>query len=308
MATPVGRVMLASQANNAARSKIAQFPKNIGPHGILMIFNEYRFERPGTRPLLNLPVSGAAEVVRQANGAVLLPLPSHLIDSTSMRITNFEMLHTNGAETMAATAAMSRDAYVNASSAAGFAAQFSKDSAAAIAAGVSNAVNARGADALFMARKLFGDNFLLSNVQQGVGMTVNPKASLMFHGVELKEYGFEWTLAPREEAESDSIREIVSLIKRNVLPSYAAETALSRSMFNYPSTVDMYLLGVDQQHFVQFKTAMVRNFNINYAPNGMSILRGGKPSAVSLSMQFQEMDIHTAGDYGGLGVGDQGEG
>ena len=67
---------------------------------------------------------------------------------------------------------------------------------------------------------------------------------------------------------------------------------------NYPSTVDMYLVGVNKDHYLKFKPAMVRNLSINYTPNGLSILKGGAPSAINLSMQLMEMDIHVAEDYG----------
>jgi hypothetical protein len=42
---------------------------------------------------------------------------------------------------------------------------------------------------------------------------------------------------------------------------------------------------------------MINNFDINYAPQGLAVLRGGKPAVVTMAMSLTEMDIHTAEDY-----------
>jgi hypothetical protein len=61
----------------------------------------------------------------------------------------------------------------------------------------------------------------------------------------------------------------------------------------------MYLLGVNQEHFMKFKTCMVSNVSVNYSGGGgiTAIAKGGVPAAVELSMSFQELDIETADDY-----------
>lgn len=284
MTVPVGRAMLASQLASSNNTKIDQFPANIGAHGMLMIFNGYRFERPTTRTLLRLPTNTGA-VIRESNGAVLLPIPNALIDSNNLRISREDMINVLGAETAAASAAMVRNA------------GFEAASMAAINA-VSNLNTPNSSDALFIAKRLFGDNFLLGPISQGLGMTLNPKASLLFQGVELREFEFNWTLAPTEQKESDILRNITNRIKSNALPWYNSESLFTTSMLRYPSTVDIYLLGVDPGYFMFFKTAMISDFSTNFTPNGLSILRGGKPSAINLNIRLKEMDIHTANDYG----------
>jgi hypothetical protein len=210
-----------------------------------------------------------------------------------MRITREDMVNTFGAETAAAGAASIREngffgAVASASSIAGN----------AVANIPQNILKADTADALYLAKRLFGDNFLLGPISQGAGMTLNPKASLLFQGIELKEFEFNWTLAPTEQVESDLLQNIIKRLKSNALPWYNPETLLTTSMLRYPSTVDMYLLGVDPGYFMFFKTAMISDLSVNFAPNGVSILRGGKPAAINLNIRLKEMDIHTANEYG----------
>tara|TARA_R110002074_G_scaffold58612_1_gene143414 strand:+ start:17 stop:286 length:270 start_codon:yes stop_codon:yes gene_type:complete len=43
---------------------------------------------------------------------------------------------------------------------------------------------------------------------------------------------------------------------------------------------------------------MISQFNVDYAPNGIALNRGGKPSAVRINMVMTEASIHTKADYG----------
>ena len=278
MAIPVNRAMLASQAAATDASKIDQFPSNIGPHGMLLVFKDYKFQTSAKAPLLNLPTDGT-NVVTASNGAVLLPIPNTLNDSTSMNITRFDMADTLGYASSAAVSAYIGGTFQD------------------YVSTKTNSVTAQ--DILATAQTIFGDNFYLGAAAQGIGAAINPKASLLFKGVDLKEYSFEWTLAPTDFDESETLRKIVRKIKSNALPSYRNESIYTVAMLDYPSTVDIFLLGVDPNHYIKFKTAMISDVTINYTSNGLSILKGGKPASVSLTIRLKEMDIHTANDYGG---------
>ena len=44
---------------------------------------------------------------------------------------------------------------------------------------------------------------------------------------------------------------------------------------------------------------MITDFSVNYGAGGLvSIVKGGKPAGVSLSMNMMELDIHTADEFG----------
>ena len=44
---------------------------------------------------------------------------------------------------------------------------------------------------------------------------------------------------------------------------------------------------------------MVQSFSTNFTPNGLAMLRGGKPASVTMNIGLIESDIHTSEDYGG---------
>ena len=47
---------------------------------------------------------------------------------------------------------------------------------------------------------------------------------------------------------------------------------------------------------------MVQTFSTNFTPNGLALLRGGKPASITMNMSLIETDIHTSEDYGGSGT------
>jgi hypothetical protein len=62
--------------------------------------------------------------------------------------------------------------------------------------------------------------------------------------------------------------------------------------------VDCFFHGIDQNYFYKLKTSMISQFNVDYTPNGIALNRGGRPSAVRITMVMTEAAIHTKADYG----------
>jgi hypothetical protein len=153
-------------------------------------------------------------------------------------------------------------------------------------------------DAAFLLRKALPGNVGRS-VDAGTGTFINPKATLSFEGVEMKTHSFNWTVAPKSPTESDNLRNVIRTINKNILPQYVEGEVAQRAMFRYPSMVDVFFVGIDDNYYYKFKTAMVQTFNVNYTPNGVSVLKGGRPAAVQMQMNIIESDIHTSEDYGG---------
>ena len=168
--------------------------------------------------------------------------------------------------------------------------------------GNQNAGQLTRAAAYLLRSKLPGD--ISKSVDLALGTTINPRETLAFEGVNLKTHSFSWELYPSNRQDSQVIRQIINTIKRNSLPEAVnlgdtdSAFSVAKAFLDYPSTVDMYLLGVNTEHFVKFKTSMVSDVSVDYGGGGIvSILQGGLPAKVTLSMTFNEMQIHTADEY-----------
>ena len=278
-----------------------RFPlHNQGAHRMLMIFNSYKYVSPGQRGLNKLGELGRSNRRAQlpsGKTVIELPLPANLEDTYNVRVQGY-------------------DAELSGALIAGAASQFAGAgdlSTGNVLTALGGALSGTGLDPASIMSSDIGDisrnvaflgrRNLPTNASRavdiGLGNVINPKTSLYFDGVNLKQLTFNWSLAPQDSQESDVIRDITNAIKRNMLPSYGTAVGFTQALLNYPSTVDIFLLGVDQQYYMYFKTCMVQGFTVNYTPNGLAVVKGGKPAIVALGMTLVEADIHTSEDYGG---------
>ena len=143
-----------------------------------------------------------------------------------------------------------------------------------------------------------------SAIEAEQGRAINPHTTLMFDGVNLKTHTFNWELAPQSEKDSQILRDMNRFIKRKIHPTYAnplgesrQDTSFSRGLLTYPSVAKIFFLGVNQDYFFSLKPCMIREFSIDYTPNGQSILKGGKPAFINIQMTAVEQTIHTSEDY-----------
>lgn len=296
---------------------ILTFPKkDQSAHSMLLIFKKYKYQSPGLPNQINSLASTNFSREEISGNALLLPLPREISDSFRVNIGEFSqgvfgdaisqgssyMLNGGAAPTMAGmienAGLPSTQTIVGAGS-------------AALGAVLGFLTRSGTAGGGLLGAVLPGADTIANSLEAGAGATVNPKQALQFKGIELKTHNFSWTFAPRSVDESDEILKITQLVKKNALPSYAALGPVRRAILSYPSTVDIYFFGLQEEYFTRYKTCMIENFNFNYTPNGMAIMRGGKPAMVNMSMTLKEMDIHTAEDYGGssgnfAGFGDVG--
>ena len=303
MAERPADVMRRSKRQNI--DSVIQFPENLGAHAMMLSFKKYKYIPPGdpNRGLLKITDSTYTPQELAGTDTILLPLPSNIRDSYNVRIQGYEAgLMGAGLGTIASGFAGAGNVGLDQL------AQVGKDTFQRLGIPTSlnditgeNLGSTAGRVAAFAARK--GIDTIAPNagrsIDAGLGNVVNPKASLFFDGMNLKQFDFQWTLAPMKETESDVIRQINNTVKRNILPSYSTVLGFKRSLLNYPSTVDIYFFGIDQEYFLHYKTAMVQSFNLEFSQQGQAILKGGKPAVQTMTMTLMETDIHTSEDYGG---------
>ena len=273
-----------------------RFPGDLGPTAIVMSFQKYRYS--GT--------FGSAS--KQTTGVIALPIPQTIEDAYGINIGPRDL----GSIGAGVVDIAESGAIATLEGAMGSA----KEAGQAIAELVKNSgIVGAGASTAQMAK--YFSRSAIDGLAPGVGMaldvvngtTVNPHTTLAFDGVNLKEFNFTWQLAPKNAAESDTLVKIRNRIRNSILPGVqdlaggpsGGNNSLSRAFLSYPDLVHIYFMGILEDHYIRFKPAMVKNFNINFSPqNGNVIVEGGKPGFVQMSMTIQEAQIHTRGDYGAV--------
>ena len=280
---------------------LLRFPSNLGAHGTLMRFFEYTYG--GVKGSVETPLA-----------EVLLPLPKQLQDSFKVNLGGNEL----GIVANAASQAAQRFGEGGVTEMAAGLANTAGDAANSIGGSFSEAVRtgdfssikkgmASAADAsVFLASGLgsYVAPDIVAGIGAGRGTAVNPFQTLVFKGIDLKIHSLEWLLSPESMQESEELKRIIRTLQRMVLPKTESPlgdtesgiTALDKGILRYPAMVNIFLQGIDQNYYYKFKTSMISNLNIDYSPNGVAPLKGGKPSAVRITMTLQEAHIHTADD------------
>lgn len=278
-------------------SSILKFPRNLGAHGTLMRFFEYKYG--GSRGSEVTPIA-----------EILLPLPKQIQDNYKVNVGGNEL---GILGTTSAQIAGDPNAVENIASELGkTAVQGVKklgsglgDAASGDFSGIKEALAGATDTAQFLTRAGLGSVSpdIANGIGVGRGTAINPFATLVFSGVDLKVHSLEWLLSPESEKESRDLKKIIRTLQRMVLPktdsaigSETGATVLDRGILRYPAMVDTYFQGIDQSYFFRFKTSMISTLSVDYTPNGLAINKGGKPSQIRLTMTLNEAYIHTADD------------
>tara|TARA_R110001592_G_scaffold41288_4_gene134798 strand:+ start:480 stop:1658 length:1179 start_codon:yes stop_codon:yes gene_type:complete len=286
--------------NSSADGKRMAFPSNLGSHCTLLRFFDYKYGGVG------------GGTVSSSIADIILPLPKQIQDSFKINIAGDELgiignataqvVSDPGAATSVANQLGKAAVQAASNVASGAMSAMNGDTAK-----IAEAIGAGTDAATYLSRSLLTKVTpdIASGIGAGRGNALNPFATLVFKGVDLKVHSLEWLLSPDTEEESRSLKNIIKKLQMMVLPTTASPlgdkvsglSALDRGLLKYPSMVDIYLQGIDNEYYMQFKTAMVSQISVDYTPNGLAVNKGGRPSAIRLTMTLQEAFIHTADDH-----------
>ena len=278
--------------------ELLQFPSNLGAHATLMRFFEYTYG--GSKGAVETPI---AEIV--------LPLPKQIQDSFKINVQGDEVgviakgiaqAAASGGDPLSVAGDLVKLAGAGAKAAGSAAADAITGDFSALKEGAAKVGDAAGFLTSIGASKIAPD--ITNAIGAGRGTAVNPFATLVFKGVDLKVHSLEWLLSPESEKESRDLKKIIRTLQAMVLPKTDSAvggmeteiTAINKGILRYPAMVNIYLQGIDSNYYFKFKTSMISQLNIDYSPNGVAPLKGGKPSAVGITMTLNEAYIHTAAD------------
>jgi hypothetical protein len=130
----------------------------------------------------------------------------------------------------------------------------------------------------------------------GAGIAVNPHMAMLFEGVGFRQHSFQYKFSPRNSSESTSVKKIIKVFKKAMLPSID-EGKLA--FFNYPEEFDIEFPN-DNGFLFKIGTSVLTDFQINYTPDGGSYFhQNGAPVSVQMSLAFTEVDILTKKEIDG---------
>jgi hypothetical protein len=139
-------------------------------------------------------------------------------------------------------------------------------------------------------------------LSRSIGGAINNNLELLFNGPTLRSFTFNFKLTPREPKEAQEIKEIIKVFKKGMSPALS-KSGLFLSAPNVFKIKYIYTgkgdITQDHPYLNRIKVAALRDFSVNYTPDGNYMTYNGEGSMTQydLSMTFGEIDPVYAQDY-----------
>ena len=176
---------------------------------------------------------------------------------------------------------------------------------------VQNAIRASLAGA---AVNVFGANVTPNTVMsRALGKILNGNKELLFDGVTLREFKFDFTFTPRSSDEGERARKIIRQLKRSMSPKagkeYQGGGAFGANGGIFLNSPDLFLLrylsgGRDHPFLNSFKPCALTSLSVNYTGGGTyATYSDSTPVHMKVSMVFKETNPIYNEDYDNENVG-----
>ena len=167
------------------------------------------------------------------------------------------------------------------------------------------AVNNRTLSNLFFGSKIInslgGNTSFQGLISRTTGQVLNPNLELLFNGVTLRSFSFDFDLSPRDKREAEEIRSIIRTFKKNMSAKGGSSGSIGEGLFiKSPNVFQItYQTGdKDHQYLNQFKPMALKNMSVNYTGSGTyATYSDTSPVHYKMNLQFQELDPVYAEDY-----------
>jgi len=145
---------------------------------------------------------------------------------------------------------------------------------------------------------VFGGNVSLNSfLARESGQILNPNMELLFSGVTLRTFRFSFKMTPRDNDESNNVKNIIRTLKKNM-------AARGEGTFlNTPNVFTLaYKKGSDDHPFLhKFKPCFLKDMSVNYTgENVYTTYSDGTPVSMTMDLTFQEMFPIYEKDYNGF--------
>ena len=158
----------------------------------------------------------------------------------------------------------------------------------------------------------FGDVSSEQVLSRSVGVVVNSNTELLFAGVSLRSFEYQWLMSPRNRLEAANVRMIIRAFKQWSAPKKIRKIdngelsnvgkAGGPSFFlgtpnifrlRFVTGGNRNILGVNK-----FKPCALQNVDINYTPEGQWMAyENGMPISVMMTLRFAELEPIYDTDY-----------
>jgi hypothetical protein len=136
---------------------------------------------------------------------------------------------------------------------------------------------------------------VLESLGLRAGIAVNPHLAVLFKGVGLRTFAFQYKFVARNQQESNQLRDIIKRLNYHMHPDYFA----GNFAFKYPDEFRIEFSQNRKEWLFNLKDCVMTDMTVNYNGEGMPLFFEdiGGPVSIDISMSFQETKIFTKRDY-----------
>ena len=129
------------------------------------------------------------------------------------------------------------------------------------------------------------------------GRADNPFVEVLFTTMGLRTFTYQFNFAPRNEAETAEIQQIIQLFRYHMAPELQG---VNGRYYTLPSTFDIHYMykaedgqGYENDYYSRIGTCVLASVNTNYTPNGVKSFSDGAPTAIKMDLTFTETEVLT---------------
>lgn len=148
---------------------------------------------------------------------------------------------------------------------------------------------------------VFGANTTPEQLRsRATGQVLNPNLELLFSGVNLRSFPFDFDFAPRNSEESNVVKQIIRIFKQSMAPKTGSNTSGAGLFIQAPNVFLLKYKTGSQNHpyLNKFKPCALTNMGVNYTGSGSYATYADKtPVHMKLSLSFTELNPIYNEDY-----------
>ena len=142
-------------------------------------------------------------------------------------------------------------------------------------------------------------------ISRASGQVLNPNLELLFQGVGLRVFPFQFQFFPRNSLEGKTVINILRTLKKEMAPSRTSKEGNNTGVFiRTPSIFQLtYMKGGRKHPYLNsFLPTVLSDMKVNYTASGAhSTFYDGIPTHIRLDLQFKELNPLFKEDYDGVG-------
>ena len=140
-----------------------------------------------------------------------------------------------------------------------------------------------------------------SVVKRTKGAIVNPNMELLFNSPQLRQFTFNWKLAPRSQDEAMEVIKIIRFFKQGMSPIRESPNLFLKAPNTWKLTY-LHKNRNDHKYLNRFKECALMNFQTQYTPEGnYATFEDGVMTAYQINLTFQELEPVYSTDYEKVG-------